>query len=242
MLDKVKNYDLQRAVQYDEESVFDKGNRTQHAALLQDILSYKGGQPNCFLELGCGTGYFSSVILDSIPIARGVLIDGSAEMIDMARQKLGSEAPVQYIQCLLQDVDWTAIPRSEFVFSALTIHHLSEAEKRVLYAKIYQNINDGGRFIYFDQFKTGSEDRDLFLEYLACKDIQRRLTEQLGLDLMIKELEIEEIIKKDRLVKASENDQEANISQTILHLEHVGFTNVTVVYQEARFFAIVAFK
>jgi tRNA (cmo5U34)-methyltransferase len=239
---QVENYGAKRAAEYDEESGYDKGNRLQHIQLLKDILSFKETPPSAIIELGCGTGFFSSILIERYNQAHFILVDGSADMLTQCKKKSTEKRNHQYVNCFLQEMKWASIPTADIIFSALTIHHLTGGEKTELYRNIFSHLSKNGRFIYFDQFKTGSEASDLLLEYLACKDMQHKLRAGIPEAVEIKELEIDEIIQRDRKVKFNDNDKEADIYESLIQLRNTGFKNVTVVYQEARYFAIVAFK
>lgn len=241
-MSEIKNYDKERANQYDSESEFDKGNREVHVSLLKDIFCFYKLNPVHCLELGCGTGFFTQVILDVFPDMKCLLIDGSSSMLAIAKNRFSGNANIQFQQAWLQNIDWQTVPDTELVFSALTIHHLTDTEKSDLYREIYDKLTVDGKFIYFDQFKINDGEADLLMEYLACRDIQTRLIKEMDLDFMIDELEIDAIIENDRRAKAAENDKEALISTTIDQLKKVGFKSVFIVYQEFRFFSIIAIK
>ncbi|MFK7000950.1 class I SAM-dependent methyltransferase [Flavobacterium oreochromis] len=241
-MSEIKNYDRERASQYDNESEFDKGNRSIHVLLLKDIFSFYKMNPVHCIELGCGTGFFTKVLVESFPEMKCILVDGSVDMLNVAKSKFLEKPNIYYRQAWLQNIDWQSIPSNDLVFSALTIHHLKDTEKFDLYKKIYENMTIGGKFIYFDQFKIDHGEGDLLIEYLACRDIQARLIAEMQLDFMIDELEIDTIIANDRRAKASENDKEALISTTIDQLKTLGFKSVNIVYQEFRFFSIIAIK
>lgn len=240
----VENYDLIRAKKYDEESDFDKGNRMQHCDVLKYILSYKESEVKNFLELGCGTGFYSAIFVERYPHMNGYLLDGSRDMLQVAKEKLGGKESLHFIPVLLEDILWGALPSMDIVYSALTIHHLTHIHKYELYNRIYEQLNVNGRFIYFDQFKVQDEDANLLNEYLACKDIQCRLMDKLGLgpDELLDEMDIERIIQNDRAVKSAENDQEDYLDSTLVQLKTAGFRLVTTIYQEFRFFGILAIK
>lgn len=238
----VKNYESKRANEYDNESEYDKGDRQMHDNVLIDIITYTGANAARIVELGCGTGFFTKTLVEKNPSADMYFIDGSADMLEIARSKVGAGSNRFFIQEYLQEIDWDVLKSIDIVFSALTIHHLTDEEKGVLYEAVYNSLNAGGSFIYFDQFLVGNEGADLLLEYLSCRDMQRRLRGNIPDDFYIKELSIEEIIKKDRKVKSDDGDKESVFSQSFLSLSKAGFSSVVCVFQEARYFGIVATK
>lgn len=242
MNNRVEGYTAQRAQEYDQESEYDKGDRSKHLLLLDDILSYREGQAGKIIELGSGTGFFSSVLSRRYPQAGLWLIDGSEEMLGKARSAVTGRRDCRFIRAMLQEAGPELFEGADIVFSALTIHHLCDEDKGLLYDRIWKGLQPGGWFVYFDQFRLDTRSEDLLLEYLACKDIQRRLRGDIPEHFYIRELEIGEIIRKDRMVKENENDREAVYGETLARLRSSGFATVTTVYQEARFFAIAAIK
>lgn len=85
------------------------------------------------LDIGAGTGLFSSFILKKYPGVELTLIDISENMLDVARARFAHNTGVKYI------VDDYAkhVFEEDFdaVISALSIHHLADNEKRYYICK-----------------------------------------------------------------------------------------------------------
>jgi tRNA (cmo5U34)-methyltransferase len=98
------------------------------------------------LDLGAGTGLLSAAVLAAVPGARLTLLDGAAPMLAVARQRLGD---VPTIVADLTD----PLPEGPFdaVVSALAIHHLDDAGKRDLFARIRAVLRPGGVFVNAEQ-------------------------------------------------------------------------------------------
>ncbi|MBI5523664.1 MAG: methyltransferase domain-containing protein [Desulfarculus sp.] len=113
-------------------------------------------RPIPMLELGAGTGLFSAMVLEAIPCARLTLVDLAPQMLEQARQRLaGQEARLTILEA-----DYL---RSELggpyqaVFSALSIHHLEDQDKRTLFVKINALLAPGGVFVNADQVLGSSQ-------------------------------------------------------------------------------------
>ncbi|MEL7002884.1 MAG: class I SAM-dependent methyltransferase [Bacteroidota bacterium] len=237
----VDGYGLEEAKLYDDMSDYNKGHRKIHKQFLVDTLEYLDFKPKRFLDLGCGTGYFSEVIYDVFPNSDGTLVDASIEMLQIAQRKfLGKRNKKKYIEAFFQDLDWTELGKFDLVFSALAIHHLEDEQKWKLFADIHKYLNDGGVFILFDLFKSENEQSNELLEYLACKDCQRRLVE--GEGVYLEEFEVNKIIQEDRRIRQIEGDKEACYKDQIDNLKKLEFGSITTIFQEARFAGTVAFK
>lgn len=122
------------------------------------VLIYKFFSPQkdnyTVLDLGCGDGFFINALLHADHrTAHAVLVDGSADMLDAARQRLAEQAArIDFVQASFQDL-LASDPFSidfDFIFSSLAIHHLSLPEKTALYGFAYERLAAGGQFINFD--------------------------------------------------------------------------------------------
>ncbi len=51
----------------------------------------------------------------------------------------------------------------DIVISSLSIHHLKDHSKRIIYSKIYESLNNGGIFLNLDQvYAPSSENEDIY--------------------------------------------------------------------------------
>ena len=84
------------------------------------------------LDLGCGDGVFAQALLASLAPASITLVDGSSDMLEAARARLGMRANVTYTQASFQTLLATDLlgEAYDFVYSSLAIHHLSFEEKK----------------------------------------------------------------------------------------------------------------
>lgn len=105
------------------------------------------------LDLGCGDGLFVQELLKSFRPAEVVLMDGSAEMLRAAKERLGEQENLNFRQASFQDLMGQKGPQKEtfdFIYSSLAIHHLPTAEKKKLYTYIYNSLAPGGYFIHYE--------------------------------------------------------------------------------------------
>src|SRR2546423_5083882 len=111
----------------------------------QTAAATEGGAPRRILELGVGTGETSARVLARHADARLTGIDGSAEMLGRARERL-PEA-----ELLLQRLE-DPLPEGPFdlVVSALAVHHLDVDGKRDLFRRIHGALRPRGRFVLAD--------------------------------------------------------------------------------------------
>ncbi len=99
------------------------------------------------LDLGAGTGLLARRVVAAHPHARVTLVDGAPRMLTEARGALGDA--VDYVTADLGD----PLPAGEWdaVVSALAIHHLGDAAKRDLFARVHEALMPGGMFVNAEQ-------------------------------------------------------------------------------------------
>lgn len=227
-------YGKERATRYDQFSAVTMGDRRRQRSYLQDLIQRQPFTAGAFLELGCGTGFFSEVFFEHQPDIHGHLIDGSADMLALARQRvLQDNRRASFQHTLFDHIDWTALPTFDVVFSGYAIHHLTDAGKWALFARIHASLAPDGAFILFDNFLPRQDrGRDL-IEFLTCREIERKTRHITPL---------EQIIETDRKVKAAEHDQEASFEEHLEQLRALGFGHVFPVFLDARYGGLVAYK
>lgn len=111
------------------------------------------------LDLGCGDGLFIQELLKSFTPAKVRLVDGSNEMLDAAKERLGEQEIIYFSLASFQEL-LSKDPINEnfdFIYSSLTIHHLPFDEKKNLYTYIYNHLSAGGCFVHYDVVISPSE-------------------------------------------------------------------------------------
>ncbi|OCT14461.1 methyltransferase [Paenibacillus pectinilyticus] len=102
------------------------------------------------LDLGAGTGLFSSYVLQSYPQAQLTLIDLSTGMLDIAKERFAhSEAKITYVADDYSSFD--APEPFDAIISSLSIHHLEDEAKQALFTRIFKLLKPGGIFVNADQ-------------------------------------------------------------------------------------------
>lgn len=103
----------------------------------------------CFLDLGCGTGNLSNLILKRSPSSRVYILDGSASMLAVARDKIEDASVVGSKAINLEDPTWhRGIPDSlDAVVTSFALEHLKEEDYRSVIGKCHELLRPGGVFI-----------------------------------------------------------------------------------------------
>ncbi len=110
--------------------------------------------PGCrVLDLGAGTGLLSEALVASEPDLSVELLDGSPEMLKLARERLGGSVCAVHVQDLREP-----LPDGPFdaVVSALAIHHLEHSDQRQLLARIHERLAPGAVFVNAEQMNAPS--------------------------------------------------------------------------------------
>jgi tRNA (cmo5U34)-methyltransferase len=133
--------------------------------LLATILDYLPDNPRCVLELGCGTGILTEMILERFPGAEVTGIDLSPDMLRIASGKHALRG-VKFIEGDLRDA-WPAGPY-DAVVTSLCIHHVSSGERAEVVKRAHDALSPGGRFVCGDVFRgeTDWEERILTANWL----------------------------------------------------------------------------
>jgi tRNA (cmo5U34)-methyltransferase len=103
------------------------------------------------LDLCCGEGRLAEEYLRRTPRGRVMLMDGSAEMLRRASDRLdalgGRHAQ---LQAEIADPGWRRGERYGGVMTSLAVHHLDGPAKQALYADLLAMLVPGGAFVMAD--------------------------------------------------------------------------------------------
>lgn len=104
------------------------------------------------LDLGCGDGLFVQELLKSFFPTSVTLVDGSAEMLEAAKNRLENNVNINFIKASFQDLlaEESLNEKFDFIYSSLAIHHLPFEQKKHLYAYIHKLLSPGGCFVHYD--------------------------------------------------------------------------------------------
>ncbi len=129
-----------------------------------------------FLDLGCGAGAMSELLLGALPECEGVLVDFSEPMLSRAGVNLAGHAGRwQAIRSDLNDPAWRdALPTGYYdaIVSGLAIHHLPPERKPALFAEVLAMLEPGGMFVNMDYVAIDGPLRGLFDEQMRANAVR----------------------------------------------------------------------
>lgn len=98
------------------------------------------------LDLGCGTGILSYLLLSVFPKAKVVAFDLAENMLSACQQNLSEYLDrLTLVKGNFASDDFGS--DYDIILSGLSTHHLDDDEKPRLYKRIYDSLNQGGIFI-----------------------------------------------------------------------------------------------
>lgn len=180
------------------------------------------GAPERILDLGAGTGMLSARLRAAYPTAELTLLDIAAQMLQRARGRLGDWG-ISYLEADLLD----PLPSGPWdcIASALAIHHLDDADKRALFARVRAGLTPDGVFVNADQVAGPMP----FFERLYAT-WQERGARRAGTD----DAEWRGALERMEL------DRCADVEIQLAWLHEAGFREVDCLFKDHRFAVLVA--
>ena len=104
------------------------------------------------LDLGCGDGVVTAAIADADPAITATLVDGSADMLKTAGERLSGLKNARFMNTSFQEMlRKDSVGESyDFIASSLAFHHLALDEKKSLLQYAYGHLKPGGYFVNID--------------------------------------------------------------------------------------------
>jgi len=125
----------------------------QYSEMLHSLFTYlkPDFNPKEILELGCGTGNLTQLILLKYPNAKITAVDISEEIINECKSRIHSQN-IEYLRSDFKDLH---LPKNKFdlVVSSISIHHIDNKAKEELFLKLFIAQTANGILSFCDQFR-----------------------------------------------------------------------------------------
>ncbi|MFP4460989.1 MAG: class I SAM-dependent methyltransferase [Thermotogota bacterium] len=167
--EKMRDFFKARVDGYDEHMQLNVDDFEQIYTIVANPLE-QAQKPVNLLDLGCGTGLELEAVFQKAPNAFVTGIDLSQEMLDCLVKKY--TAKKEQITLILGSYLEIPFPEKEYDYalSVMTLHHLTKAEKVIVYQKIFNTLKDKGSYIEADYVVKSSEEADRLDRYHKIKE------------------------------------------------------------------------
>lgn len=145
-VEKVRNHFEGEAFEYDELILRLIPKYHEQNETILNLISFDRSKYIKVLDLGCGTGVLSHLVLSEFPQAEVVAFDLSENMLLACEQNLKHFED----RLILRQGNFGCDDFDngyDIILSGLAIHHLDDIEKPRLYKRIFDSLNQGGAFI-----------------------------------------------------------------------------------------------
>jgi tRNA (cmo5U34)-methyltransferase len=171
------------------------------------------------LDLGAGTGLLSAFVAYSFARARITMLDISDEMLAQARKRF--ELGGDRFRFVVSDYADAPLDGSyDAVVSALSIHHLADAQKAALFGRIHGVLKTGGAFVNADQFRAATKDLE--------KSHHGRWLSRVR-ELGVGEKDLAQALERMKL------DRTATLDDQLRWMREAGFRDIDCAYQHLIF-------
>jgi len=104
------------------------------------------------LDLGCGDGILTSAIAEVDGAITATLVDGSADMLKKAEERLTGVKNVRFVRAGFEEImgEERINGKYDLIATSLAIHHLTLDGKKSIFRYAHDHLNSGGYFINID--------------------------------------------------------------------------------------------
>lgn len=204
--------------------------------LKKHFAGQKAGKFNV-LEMGCGNGFTTEIILKADKRIRLIAVDNEPEMIKQAKKRLAKFIKKKQVKIIKADalgyVKKSSSNRFDAFASALTIHNFNFRYRRKFIEEIYRLLKIGGIFVNMDRY--AQDDSKIFKKGLDWQiGMYHKVFSKLGKnDLLEKWLEHEEHDARPDIIMKEKS--------AVADIKKAGFKNIRFVFRK-RTYAILTAK
>lgn len=151
--------------------------RQEAFGVLARTIPFGQNDPIRILDVGSGYGALAKFLLEHFPKATAVCQDGSAEMANLGRERMGNNLArrFDYVIANFSEPGWTKeIPdKFDAVVSSIAIHNVRSPDVvRRIFEDVYALVKPGGCFLDFDRPRPSWEEQLEFMRGAGFQDVK----------------------------------------------------------------------
>ena len=130
-----------------------------------------GALPGRVLDLGCGDGRLTALVLEAYPESEAICVDMSPPMLEAATERFRDDRRVTFLTHDLDDPLPFDPGSFNAVITSLAVHHVSDERKRALYAEIAGLLQPGGVFANLEIVASPTQElHDRWRDEMGARD------------------------------------------------------------------------
>ncbi|MBI3360904.1 MAG: class I SAM-dependent methyltransferase [Chloroflexi bacterium] len=204
--------------------------RQETFEVILDALNLPADSTPRLIDLGAGTGSLAEKAIRRWPGARIVCLDGSAEMIEIGREKMADFGDdVTWLKRDLADPAWATGIEGPFdgVASSFAIHMIPDEAKRRAYRWAFEALRPGARFVSADRLKAPTPVLDAEYHERWMAHIVRQTREILG-----KDVALDTVRERQRSMDDAANLKCITLEENLTLLREAGFSVVECFWKD----------
>jgi tRNA (cmo5U34)-methyltransferase len=213
--------------------------RTDVFSIAAELIALFSPGRAVILDLGCGYGGVTEVVLQKVPDASAVLIDFSDEMIRLSEERFRDNPEIKIIKHDLNRGIPDSLETSSFdaVVSCFVLHHIDIEKRFPLYTEILKVLKPGGVFVNGDRFLEESPKINEWMFDTWMRWVTDRVTER-----SVNSRTFEQIKARQLEIDRDFGDKPGSLWTAENELRQAGFTNVDCLYKNQIVAVVAAVK
>ena len=149
-----------------------RADRVPHRAEGEGVLArdLEGALPGRILDLGCGDGRLTAILLEAYPESTALCVDMSPPMLEAVTERFAGD---DRVTVATHDFEVPVVFDGPFdaIVSSLAIHHCDDDRKRALYAECAALLAPGGVFANLEIVKSPTQSlHDQWRDEMGARD------------------------------------------------------------------------